>query len=359
MPKTLDIEDIEALAVGAWILGTGGGGNPYPGLLNMRQAYEAGCEITLVDPDELDDDAQVATVASQGAPIVGQERMKDPQVIARSVRALEHYLGRDFGFLMSLEVGGGNAFYPLMAASRLQYPVIDADWMGRAYPELQMTGLCAGGLQPYPLASVDPRGQEVVIQNATSWKWLEDISRKVCTAFGSTASICLPPCDGGDVKQWSVPRTISAAIRIGRAVRDARRNNDDPVPVILDETNGLLLFHGKVVDVERTPTNGFLRGAIRVSGNEAFSARTMKIDFQNEWLLASIDDEPKAMSPDLICVLDAVSGEAIGTEAIRYGQRVAVIAMPPPDIFRTEDGLRLVGPEAFGYPMAFQSVFAQ
>jgi uncharacterized protein len=34
-PITLD--DIEALAVGAWILGTGGGGSPYLGLLNMRR----------------------------------------------------------------------------------------------------------------------------------------------------------------------------------------------------------------------------------------------------------------------------------------------------------------------------------
>ena len=28
------------------------------------------------------------------------------------------------------------------------------------------------------------------------------------------------------------------------------------------------------------------------------------------------------MTPDLICVLDTVSGDAIGTETLRYGQRV-------------------------------------
>ena len=38
------------------------------------------------------------------------------------------------------------------------------------------------------------------------------------------------------------------------------------------------------------------------------------------------------MSPDLICVLDSVTGEAIGTETIRYGQRVTVIALPPPSV---------------------------
>ena len=65
-----------------------------------------------------------------------------------------------------------------------------------------------------------------------------------------------------------------------------------------------------------------------------------------------------AMTPDLICVLDAVSGEAVGSETIRYGQRVTVIALPPPAIFLTPKGLEHVGPRAFGYDLDFKSVFA-
>ena len=38
----ITLDDIEALAVGAWILGTGGGGSPYLALLNMRQLYARG-----------------------------------------------------------------------------------------------------------------------------------------------------------------------------------------------------------------------------------------------------------------------------------------------------------------------------
>ena len=56
----------------------------------------------------------------------------------------------------------------------------------------------------------------------------------------------------------------------------------------------------------------------------------MTINFQNEWIVAWRDDEPLAMTPDLICVLDSVSGEAVGSETVRYGQRVTVIALPPP-----------------------------
>ena len=49
-------DDIEALAVGAWILGTGGGGSPYHGLLNMRRLYAEGRRVSLIDPDELGDE---------------------------------------------------------------------------------------------------------------------------------------------------------------------------------------------------------------------------------------------------------------------------------------------------------------
>ena len=63
------------------------------------------------------------------------------------------------------------------------------------------------------------------------------------------------------------------------------------------------------------------------------------------------------MTPDLICVLDTVSGDAIGTETLRYGQRVTVIALPAPPILLTPKGLDHVGPRAFGYDLVFHSVF--
>ena len=43
--RELSLDDIEALAVGAWILGTGGGGSPYLGLLNMRRLYAEGHRV--------------------------------------------------------------------------------------------------------------------------------------------------------------------------------------------------------------------------------------------------------------------------------------------------------------------------
>src|SRR5437660_12784793 len=86
-------EDIECLAVGAWILGTGGGGSPYLGLLNMRRLYGEGHRVELMSPLDLDDADRVAVVSNMGAPLVGQERLADRRNIARAVAMPEAEYG--------------------------------------------------------------------------------------------------------------------------------------------------------------------------------------------------------------------------------------------------------------------------
>ncbi|HTV87407.1 MAG TPA: DUF917 domain-containing protein, partial [Stellaceae bacterium] len=144
MPAAISAEDIECLAVGAWILGTGGGGSPYLGLLNMRRLYAAGHRVVLMSPFDLADDDRVAVVSNMGAPLVGQERLTDSRSIARAVQMQEEYCGVKFRAVMPLEIGGGNGVQPLMAAAHLALPVVDADLMGRAYPEAQMTSAAVG-----------------------------------------------------------------------------------------------------------------------------------------------------------------------------------------------------------------------
>ena len=52
-------------------------------------------------------------------------------------------------------------------------------------------------------------------------------------------------------------------------------------------------------------------------------------------------------------MLDAETGEPITTEGLRYGFRVAVVALPCDIRWRSEAGLRLVGPEYFGYDIPY------
>jgi len=351
-------DELESLAIGAWILGTGGGGSPYLALLNMRRLYREGVVCRLMDASELADDDLVAIVSNMGAPLVGQERLTDPRTMAAAVTMMEEYLGRKFHAVMSLEIGGGNSIQPFMAAAMLDLPVVDGDCMGRAFPEAQMTSFAIHDLRMYPLTLVDVRDNAVVVARAASWKWMERISRKACVEVGSIASTCKAPRTGKEVKECGILGSTTKAIGIGRAVRAARRAHRDPIDAVLELESGLKLFTGKIHDIARRATEGFLRGSATIEGLDDFRGHTFKLAFQNEFAVGWLDDEPRVMTPDLICVLDSVSGDAIGTETLRYGQRVTVILLPSPEIFLTPRGLEHVGPRAFGYDIDFCSVFA-
>ena len=150
--RHLRAEELEPLAIGVWILGAGGGGDPYHSYLNLRELYARGARVQLLDPMELADDARVAVVSAMGAPLVGEERLDDPQIAARAVQIMTEYLGEPFDAVMAVEIGGSNGLQPFMVAAVMDLPVVDADAMGRAFPEAQMTSFAIGGLQPYPMA---------------------------------------------------------------------------------------------------------------------------------------------------------------------------------------------------------------
>jgi DUF917 family protein len=351
-------DDLEPLAIGAWILGAGGGGSPYHAYLNIRRLVRAGRRVALMDPASLADDDLVAVVSNMGAPLVGQERLSDPEIAARPVRLMESYLQRSFRAVMSLEIGGGNAIQPLLVAAVLDLPVVDADCMGRAFPEAQMTSFAIGDLPMFPLTLSDIRDNEVIVARAASWPWMERISRRICVAVGSIAATCKAPRTGLEVKQWGIAHSITRAIGIGRTVLAARARHADPIEAVTAHTGGKRLFGGKVVDVNRRTTEGFLRGMARIGGVDDDRGHDLVLEFQNEFALGRLDGAPHVMTPEIICVMDTIAGEAIGTETLRYGQRVTVVALPCAPILVTEKGLSLVGPRAFGYDLDFRSVFA-
>ena len=354
---TLTESDFEHLAVGAWILGTGGGGDPYHGLLNMRRLLGEGRPARLVQASDLDDDDLVGVCGQMGAPLVSQERITDPAMIAGAVERMEAYLGRRFAALMTVEIGGGNALQPFLAGAVLDRPVLDGDTMGRAFPAVQHSSFSVGNLSMTPCSMLDIRGNELLLTEAEDWVWTERITRRVCMEWGSRAFNVKGPRTGREVKEWGILATVTKAIRIGAAVREAQAAHRDTVAEVLAEGSGCLLLKGKVVDVRRRMTGGYLWGRTELEGLGDDAGSRMSIEFQNEFLVAWRDGRRIASVPELICLLDTESGEGVGSETLRYGQRVSVIVLPAPEVYLSERGLECAGPEAFGYDFPFESAF--
>ena len=354
--RQIERDELEPLATGAWILGAGGGGNPYLSYLNLCSQYEQGKSVSLLDPAELADDDYVAIVSGMGAPLVGRERLSDPRFAAKPLLAMERHLNRKFRAVMSVEIGGTNALQPLAVASVTGVPVVDADAMGRAFPMGQMTSFAIAGLPTTPLVVSDIRDNEIIVSRGEDAAWMERIARKVVTELGSIAATCKAPRTGLEVKQHGILYSTSKAIRIGRTVHEARRRHDDPVVALIEAEKGVILFKGKIQDIQRRTTEGFLRGKARIEGLDGDRGSVLDLEFQNEFAAAWRDGEVVDTTPDIICVMDSVSGEAIGTEMIRYGQRVTVIVLPTPELFLTPKGLAATGPRAFGYDFDYKTV---
>jgi DUF917 family protein len=354
--RAIEPDDLESLATGAGVLGTGGGTHPYLELLAIRQLYREGRRVDLVDVEGLPDDATVAVIGLMGAPLVTKERLPDAAHAVRPLRLMEAHAGRPFAAVMSIEIGSENAILPFMVAALTGLPVLDADAMGRAFPEAQMASFAIGGLPMTPFAISDIRANDVILVESADPAWTERIGRRVVVEMGAIAATCSAPRTAREVRQHGILGSVSRAIRLGRAVREARRRHASPIAAVLAAERGVHLFRGKVADVARRTTGGFVRGRARIDGTDAFAGQRFAVDFQNEFTVGWHDDAVAVTVPDLICILDSRDGTAMGTETIRYGQRVDVLSLPAAPVMTSARGLASVGPRAFGYDFDFVSL---
>lgn len=411
----LSESDVECVGIGAGILGCGGGGNPHLGKLLGKMAIREGKIIRVVTPEVLKRISESKTkssgincgcipIAMMGAPLIGKEKLLSRETV-KAIRCLQnvyengycdgnmssfefsehiessnsgmkyikHYnkiIGEssprnskslancEISAILCFEIGGGNSMEPLLASSELGIPAIDADMMGRAFPEFQMTTPFIYGRPPYPCAISDDKGRTDVVLEANDAKDVENQLRNSCIEMGCRAGLAASSLRIPQDLETLIPYSLSHAWRLGRAVLTSRQNKTSPIQAIIDVCNGFLSITGKITDVSRETTGGFNRGHVKIEGMENFSGKRAKIDFQNENLVARIGkleeytDENLSVTasvPDLISIVDNDTGEPIPTEDVCYGQRVAVLTLPSHPLLRTPQALKVVGPQAFGY----------
>jgi DUF917 family protein len=350
----IDEPALEAISLGAAILGTGGGGSPYIGWLRTRQQLRADRGIRVVRLEDLDDDDLIIPTSSIGAPTVSNEKIERGDECLRAVEVLEDYLGRRAVAVVTDEIGGSNALEPMIVAALKGIPVLDADGMGRAFPEVQMTTFFIYGLDPYPTALADEKGNRVLFRDATSPVWLERAARAVTIQMGCSAGMAGPPMTVKQAKKVAIPGTVRQAWRLGRTVMEARATKRDPISAVLEREAGKMLMRGKITDVDRRTTQGFARGTLTLEGFDEFEGKAYAIEFQNENLICRAGEQVLATVPDLICILDSESGTPVTTEELRYGFRVSVIGLPAPPQLTTPEALDVVGPRAFGFDVDYR-----
>ena len=367
MSQRLDINDLTDLGRGAAFLGTGGGGNPYVGRLMVESAMrDTGRVLELMDLQDVPDEALIIPTAMMGAPTCIVEKLPRGTEAAASLRLLEERLGQKAFATMPIEAGGVNSMIPLVVALRLGIPVIDADGMGRAFPELQHETFNVYGVSGTPMAITNDHHDQTIIDTHSN-EMMEWLARGVTIRMGGVAYIAEYAMDGATAKRVSIAGTIGTGLKIGRAIRHAREHHLDPFDYLIEtlsETDyfpAKVIFSGKVVEVYRRTAEGFALGTVRIRELDGESAdpALMEIDFQNENLVARVGGTIFSVVPDLICILDSESAEPITTEELRYVQRVKVMAVQVPPIMRTPEALAVWGPRTFGFDVDYVPMAGQ
>lgn len=359
--------DVEDFLRGANFLSASGGGDPAVEREDLLSDVEDGLDIGWVPLDQFDDDEMLLCSCYSGSiapesfadPSERAERLGGGRVVDRPLVAAVSLLERELGVrcagLISVEIGGINCGAILDAAARLGLPLADADYSGRAIPELHATALDLYAKRVLPFALADHFGNEIVVTASPSNAWTERISKHLALSSLGIIGCAFAALPASEVRQIAVRDTMSEAMRLGAAIREAREQGTDPVAAAANAVDGWVLFRGTIVGREWENT-GYMEGRHTIQGTGEFSGHVLEVWFRNENHVSWLDGEPWVASPDLIEFCDPPTAEPLVNTYLELGQEIAVVGRRRRDAFDSAGGLATLGPQHFGFDIKFRGI---
>jgi DUF917 family protein len=281
--------------------------------------------------------------------------------MVRAVEELAAYTGRKIAAIVPFELGAGNSANPIDAAHRLGLDLIDGDCAGRAIPELSQTTAALAGIPFTPGAIADPWGNVLIMKEAASAEVAERLGKMISIA--TKLPDMKAPCAhagflmrGRELKSIVVPGGMSRALALGRAIRAAVALGQDPVAAAAGALGGWVLFRGRVMRKEWESRDGYMFGTTTVEGDGPDRGHTLSIWFKNENHVTWHDGRAGVSSPDLVMVLDAVSGEPYTNTALAEGARVGVIGARADGRLRTARAVASLGPRHYGHDLEYTPI---
>jgi DUF917 family protein len=326
MKRTVKKQQLVDLVNGATLLGAGGGGSA---IMGLRMAEEIS-EVSLVEANDVHDDSIVVVAAGMGSPVVSlKEGWKREHILA--FERMRGVLGKKIDYIVPIETGGFNSILPMHLAYVNNIPVIDGDGAGRAIPELEQTTFHLAGIAIEPLVLADSRGNSVVVYPSNAYM-AEEICRAVTTVFGMLGGLVCYPMKGKQLKKGIIPGAISLSEVVGRSIREAKENKEDPVDAALKAMSGFEIARGRIEKKAEEVKGGFDYGKIFV--------KDVVVDYKNENIIVWKNDKPVAMVPDLICWL-TTDGEPLTNADVKEGLEVAIIGAKANEKWRVASGFEL------------------
>ena len=344
--------------------------DPGPSISLIKEAIQAGRKFKMISVDDFPDDGIVVAVQGIGGGgpweyVIERTKSQGLDVLSQSKRnnmvvdLLSEFVGKEVTAIIRSEAAEATATALLVAAER-NIPILDAGITGRAVPEVQQSIPWISGIASIPTAIVTPWGDEIVIKNAIDEYRVEDLSRAIAVASGGDAVITMTPMNGEQIKYAALKNNLSEAIKYGKVTREAVESNNDPIDALLKASSGYKLFQGLVTKSDEKGDRGFNWIDVEISGTDDFTGKTYEVFVKNENIIGWLDGEIDAMSPDYIYNLDPKTGESIvskaGIGSYPIGKEVVLIGLPSADQWRSDMGIKLMGPKHFGFDFDFTPI---
>ena len=321
--------DFEAIAAGAAVLASGGGGSYQDAQTILQQLAATGWNGT-VKVQPYDGVTNACVLAIMGSPDAadGLTLTAVANAIRNTVSVFESSTGGSLGCAIPVEIGPINSLVPLIAAalSGGKLWVVNGDGAGRAVPELPQTtfgGSATLAPSPAALASDQAVASQVesAVLNANTAAKVESLAGGVVGAFGGYSGIALWPSNTSNGYALSgnyIANTLAQAWELGQLLLNASQ-----APTTAELALAIELITGRaavpvatnfyITAVTQSTTSASLDcGIIRLDNTpvQSDSTQTHTIYNLNENLImySSSGTAPDAIAPDSICYYSEGTG---------------------------------------------------
>ena len=183
----------------------------------------------------------------------------------------------------------------------LGLPVVDADPVGRAVPEIEHSLFKIHGLPIAPQAVINEIGDTVIVTEVADDQRAEALVRALAVASRNLVWVADHALPWARVRPAVVEGALGLAQRVGEALRAARERGEDAAAAVAAAAGGRVVFRGRVTSFAWEERDGFTWGELELAGESADAGSAYRVWSKNENLLAWRDGVPDVTAPDLIC----------------------------------------------------------
>lgn len=364
-------EEIDALLAGMTTYGTGGGGNPETGRGLLEAGLNNGRVFQVIDPQDVPDDAWICSGGIMGSVRrlrdESDEEQTDPErsakMLVEAIRTMEQIKGKKVNYLIPFEVGGSNTPVIMSAAAMLGIPTIDADGVGRAAPETQMTIWIGKGISLTPMPVVAQDGNRVVVLDGNEPTYADEIGRVVVVKGGGSAANAHYFMTGRQMKDCSCLRILSRALALGRIQVEGLQTGKNKLDAVKSALGAKTLMRGIIRSEEGLDEGGFYLTKLVVDGTGGWVGHEAKLILKNETMVIWVDGILRCVFPDYIFMVDPATGVSIQTADIRPGMQIEFLGAPcdprMAEALQTQVGKKAFSPARYGLSDLTYIPFAQ